>query len=107
MTFLINNSDNRRLNVTTQICWDRAIALVNSLPTSALGDLSPDMFLVVMSHAKLEYGNRSSAVSTDPNSLCANLRAVDERLQLACGAQYMLPSSGNSIDEEISQMVNF
>jgi len=90
-----------------QICWDRAIALVNSLPTSELGDLSPDVFMAVMSHAKTEYDNRPSAVSTDPNSLCANLRAVDERLRMACEAQYMIPGPASSINEDIPQMVNF
>ena len=65
------------------------------------------MFVAVMSHAKTEYENRPSAVSTDPSSLCANLRAVDERLRLACEAQYMLPGSGSGVDDDISQMVNF
>ena len=90
-----------------QVCWDRAITLVDSLPASELRDLSPDMFVAVISHAKTEYGNRPSAVSTDPNSLCANLRAVDERLRMACGAQCMIPGSGSSMDDEMSQMVNF
>ena len=65
------------------------------------------MFVAVMSHAKTEYGNRPSSVSTDPGSLCANLRAVDERLRLACEAQYILPGSASGMDEDISQMVNF
>jgi len=90
-----------------QICWDRAIALVNSLPTSELGDLSPGVFVAVMSRAKTEYNNRPSAVSTDPNSLCANLRAVDERLRMACEAQYMIPGPVSSMNEDITQMVNF
>ena len=64
------------------------------------------MFVALMSHAKTEYGNRPPAVSTAPNSLCANLRAVDERLRMACEAQYMNPGSG-SMDEDLSQMVNF
>jgi hypothetical protein len=89
-----------------QNCWDRARALVNSLPTSELRELSPDVFAAVMSHAKGEYGNHPYAVSTDPNSLCANLRAVDERLRMACGAQYMIPGSSSGVDEDVSQMVN-
>ena len=107
MAFLVNRCDHRRLTAAIQICWDRAIALVNSLPASELRDLSPDVFVAVMSQAKTEYANRPLAVSTDPNSLCANLRAVDERLRLACEAQYMLPGSGSSLDDDISQMVNF
>lgn len=60
-----------------------------------------------MAHAKAQYGNRPSGVSTDPNSLCANLRAVDERLRMACEAQYMIPAATVSMDEDISQMMNF
>jgi hypothetical protein len=63
--------------------------------------------VAVMSHAKTEYGNYPSAVSTDPNSLCANLRAVDERLRLACEALYLAPGSVSSMDEDISQAVKF
>jgi len=64
------------------------------------------MFVALMSHAKAEYGNHPPAVSTGPNSVCANLRAVDERLRMACEAQYMIPGSG-SMDEDVSQVVNF
>lgn len=95
------------LTIETQICWDRAIALVNSLPVSELHNMPPDMFMAVLSHAKTEYGNRPSAVPTGPNSLCANLRAVDERLRSACDARYMLPGSRSSMDEDMLQMVNF
>lgn len=63
--------------------------------------------MALMSRAKTEYGNRPPAVSTAPNSLCANLRAVDERLRMACEAQYMIPGSRSSMDEDLSQMVNF
>ena len=97
----------RELIVAPQICWDRAVALVKSLPASELQGLSPDMFVALMSNAKTEYGNRPSAVSTGPNSLCANLQAVDERLRMACEAQCMIPGSGTGMDEDISQMVNF
>jgi len=100
-------SDHRRLTIAMQICWDKASALVNSLPASELGDLSPDVFTAVMSHAKTEYDNHPSAVSTDPSSICANLGAVDERLRMACEAQYMVPRAASSIDDDISQMVNF
>ncbi|KAF9654020.1 hypothetical protein BDM02DRAFT_1153843 [Thelephora ganbajun] len=89
------------------ICWDRSIALVNSLPAPELGDLSRDVFVAVMSHAKTEYGNCPPSASAEPNSLCVNLRAVDERLRMACEAQYLIPASASSIDEDISQMVNF
>lgn len=81
--------------------------LINSLPAAELGDLSPQTFGAVMSHAKAEHGNRPSSVSSDPNSLCANLRAVDERLRMACEAQYMMPAAAISMDDDISQMVNF
>jgi hypothetical protein len=104
---VINRGDHQRLSVATQICWDRAIALVNSLPAPELEDLAPDVFVAVMSHAKTEYGRRPSAAPADPDSLYANLRAVDDRLRLACESQYMLSSSGSSIDEDISQMVSF
>jgi hypothetical protein len=80
---------------------------VNSLPASELGNLSPEIFVAVMGHAKMEYGNRPSGVSTDPNSLCANLRAVDERLRMSCEAQGMIPAAVNTIDEDISHLVNF
>ena len=63
--------------------------------------------MAVMVHAKTEYGNRPSGVSTDPNSVCANLRAVDERLRMACEAQRMIPSGVSTMDEDISQLVNF
>ena len=89
------------------MCWDRLITLVNSLPMSELGNLSPEMFVAVMCHAKTEYGGRSPGVSIDPNSLCANLRAVDERLRMACEAQGMMPAAVNTIDEDILQLVNF
>ena len=79
---------------------------MNSLPASELGDLSPDVFVVVMSHAKTEYDNYPSAVSADPSSLCANLRAVDERLRMACEAKYMIPGSSCTMDDDVSQMVN-
>ena len=107
MILLTGRSDHRRLTVAIQTCWDRATALVSSLPTLELGDLSPEMFAAVMSHAKAEYDNHPSAVSTDPNSLCANLRAVDERLRLACEALCLVPGSAGGMDEDISQMVNF
>ena len=81
--------------------------LVNSLPAAELGDLSPQMFGAVMSHAKAEYSNHPSGVSNDPNSLCANLRAVDERLRMACETQYMMPAAAISMEDDISQMVNF
>ena len=63
--------------------------------------------MAVMCHAKTEYGNRPSSVSADPNSLWANLRAVDERLRMACEAQYMIPAAVSTMDEDISQLVNF
>ena len=63
--------------------------------------------MAVMGHAKTEYGNRPSGVSTDPGSVCANLRAVDERLRMACEVQGMIPAGASTIDEDISQLVNF
>ena len=63
--------------------------------------------MAVMGHAKTEYGNRPSCGSTDPNPLCANLRAVDERLRMACEAQCMIPAVASTMDEDISQLVNF
>jgi hypothetical protein len=60
-----------------------------------------------MSHAKSQWGIRPSGVSTDPGSLCANLRAVDERLRMACEAQYMIPAATISADDDLSQMINF
>jgi len=63
--------------------------------------------VAVMSHAKTEYGNRASGISPDPNYLCANLRAVDERLRMACEAQSMIPAAASGVDEVTLQMMNF
>lgn len=60
-----------------------------------------------MGHAKTEYENGPSGVSTDVNSLCANLRAVDERLRMACETQRMIPAAVNVMGEDISRLVNF
>jgi len=79
--------DHRRLIIMMQICWDKAVAPVNSLPASELGALSPYTSMAVMSHAKTTYDSHPSDVSTDPSSICANSRAVDERLWMACEAQ--------------------
>jgi len=90
------------------ICWDRSVALVNSLPASELGNLSPEMFVTVMSHAKAEYGKRRpSGACPDRDSLSANLRAVDERLRMACEAQRMVPAALGTTDEDVSRLVNF
>ena len=87
-----------------QVCWDESVVLVNSLPASELDGLSPAMFGAMVTQAKTEYEHRRSGIST---SLCANLRAVDERLRMACESQYMISAAAVSVDEDISQMVNF
>lgn len=63
--------------------------------------------MAVMDHAKLEYGNRPSGLSTDADSLSANLRAVDERLRMACEAHSMVPAVVSTVDEDFSQLLNF
>ena len=59
--------------------------------------------MAVMSHARREYGDRPSHRTTDPNSLWANLRAVDERLRMACET-LVVPAAAS---ESVSQLVNF